>query len=154
MISAVSSLPRGGGFYAVDGVSVNPNADRPLWIGDWAQPAVERGARLGDAWVANADRPRTSLDKRVRTVAKASQDVAVIIRRNAIVLNEAETAEATADALLADGYRGWEPDTDWVLVGDVETAPEELRALQAAAEEVVIRPMSVTMPSRRCLESL
>ena len=132
-----------GEYYAVDGASVNPKADARICIGGTARPAVERAARLGDAWVANADLPLAGIEKRVRTVEEHGDDVDVIVRRDALVLEDGERAEAAARALLEGGYRGWGPDADWLLVGDPGSVAAELATLRdAGASEVVVRPMA------------
>ncbi len=132
-----------GEFYSVDGVSVNPKADPRICIGGTARPAVERAARLGDAWVANADLPLEGIEKRVRTVEEHGDGVEVIVRRDALVLEDGDRAEAAARELLEGGYRGWGPDADWLLVGDPASVAEELGTLRdAGASEVVVRPMA------------
>lgn len=133
-----------GEFYAVEDVSVNPKADPRVCIGGSARPAVERAARLGDAWVANADVALPGIEQRIRTVEDVGDgDVDVIVRRDALVLDDGEAARAEAAALLDGGYRGWGPDADWLLVGDADAVAEELADLRAAgADEVVVRPMA------------
>ncbi|MDZ7700771.1 MAG: LLM class flavin-dependent oxidoreductase [Halobacteriales archaeon] len=132
-----------GEFYRVHDASVNPKAEPRVCIGGTARPAVERAARLGDAWVANADLPRAGIEQRVRTVEEHGHGVDVVVRRDALVLEDGEAAEAAAEALLADGYRGWGPEADWLLTGDAEAAGEELAALRAlGVDEVVVRPMA------------
>jgi len=43
-----------GKFYRVDGATVAPRPVQrprpPIWFGAWAEPAIRRAARLGDAW--------------------------------------------------------------------------------------------------------
>ena len=132
-----------GEFYVVDGASVNPKADPRVCIGGTARPAVERAARLGDAWVANADVPLEGLEKRVGTVEAHGDGVDVVVRRDALVLEDGERAEAAARERLEGGYRGWGPDADWLLAGDPASVADELDALRAAgASEVVVRPMA------------
>jgi len=54
-----------------------------------------------------------------------------------------DRAEAAAEALLADGYRGWDPAADWLLTGDAAAVAEDLAELRdAGVDEVVVRPMA------------
>lgn len=50
-----SSVSYDGDFYAVDSVSITPRpaTKPPVWVAANAGPAVERAARLGDAWFVN-----------------------------------------------------------------------------------------------------
>ncbi|MFB6353423.1 MAG: LLM class flavin-dependent oxidoreductase [Halobacteriales archaeon] len=135
-----------GEFYGLDDVSVNPKADPRVCIGGTAEPAVRRAARLGDAWVANADVPLAGVEERVGWLAdEGSPDLDVVVRRDALVLEDGEAAEAAAAERLSGGYRGWPADADWVLAGDATSVAADLEALDAAgADEVVVRPMSDT----------
>ncbi len=69
----------------------------------------------------------------------------VIVRRDALVLEDGDAAEAEARERLERGYRGWPAEADWLLVGDAESVAGDLAALEAAgADEVVVRPMANT----------
>jgi alkanesulfonate monooxygenase SsuD/methylene tetrahydromethanopterin reductase-like flavin-dependent oxidoreductase (luciferase family) len=132
-----------GEFYRIEQASVNPKATPRVCIGGSARPAVERAGRLGDAWVANVDLTRPAIEKRIRTVEEHGDGVDVIVRRDALVLEDGEAAEAAAHEELEAGYRGWGPDADWLLVGDADSVAEELAALEGlGADEVVVRPMT------------
>ena len=53
-----------GKYYQVDNVTVAPRPVQrprpPIWFGAWAEPAIRRAARLGDAWLVG---PSASLDE-------------------------------------------------------------------------------------------
>ncbi len=133
-----------GEFHAVEGTSVNPKADPRVCIGGTAEPAVRRAGRLGDAWVANADVSLADVEERVRWLeAESDGDVDLLIRRDALALEDGAAAEAAARERLERGYRGWGPDADWVLAGDAEAVAADLERLRVAgADEVVVRPMA------------
>ena len=133
-----------GEFYTADGVSTNPKADPRIVVGGTAEPAVRRAGRLGDAWVANADVPLAAIEERLGWIREeGGDDVDLLVRRDALVLEDGDAAEAAAADLLASGYRGWGADADWVLAGDPASVAEDLAALEAAgAGEVVARPMT------------
>lgn len=66
----------------------------------------------------------------------------VIARRNALVLEDGDEARDRAAALLEDGYRGWPPDAEWPIVGDVSDAAAELARLRdLGVDEVVVGAM-------------
>jgi probable F420-dependent oxidoreductase len=51
-----------GRHFGLDGVTIHPRLDTPppLWIGGWAEAALRRAARLGDAWFPG---PTADLEK-------------------------------------------------------------------------------------------
>lgn len=129
-----------GEYYAVEDVSINPKADPRIVIGGTAEPAVRRAGRLGDAWAVNANVGRAAIAERLDWIGDSID--AVLLRRDALVLEDGEEARAVADSLLADGYRGWPPDNEWVLVGDPDEVAAELEGYRdLGVDEVVVRPM-------------
>jgi len=135
------SVSHDGEFYSVDDIAVD-GADPRICIGGTAEPAVNRAGRLGDAWVANADVSLDAIRERIGWLETAGGGD-VIVRRDAMVLDDDSAAKARATALLEGGYRGWPADADWLLAGSPETVAADLADLQAAgAESVVVRPMT------------
>ena len=131
-----------GEFYPVEDITVRPSADPRVVVGGTAEPAVRRAGRLADAWVANAHVPNADIAERVGWF-EAAGGGDVLVRRDALVLPDGDRARDLAADLLADGYRGWPADADWVLVGDPDDVAGQLAALgEAGADEVVVRPMS------------
>ena len=68
-----------GKHYQVDNATVAPRAVQqprpPIWFGAWAEPAIRRAARLGDAWFVG---PSASLDEIrpcARVYAKACREI-------------------------------------------------------------------------------
>ena len=133
-----------GRFYRVEEATINPKADPRVCIGGTAEPAVRRAGRLGDAWVANADVPLEAIEACLGWLAdEGAGDLDVIVRRDALVLEDGAAAEREAADRLAEGYRGWPADADWVLAGDADAVAADLAALaDAGADEVVVRPMA------------
>ncbi len=130
-----------GEFYHIDDVSVDA-AEPRICIGGTAEPAVRRAGRLGDAWVANADVPLEAIRERVGWI-EAAGGGDVIVRRDALVLEDGQTARETATELLEHGYRGWGPDADWLLAGSPAEIAGSLADLRSAgATSVVVRPMT------------
>lgn len=133
-----------GTFYAVDSATINPKADPRICIGGSAEPAVRRAGRRGDAWVVNADMSFAEIEQRLPWVRDAADgEVDLVVRRDAMVREDGAAAEAAAEARLADGYRGWDPDADWLLTGDAAAVAQDLATLRnAGVDEVVVRPMA------------
>ncbi|HEX5586808.1 MAG TPA: LLM class flavin-dependent oxidoreductase [Acidimicrobiia bacterium] len=140
------------------GARIAPVPAEPVevWIGGTASPAIDRAARLGDAWLANADV--------VPDEAGAQADVyrescahhgrtptAVAIRRDVHVGADPGAAAAVAEPVIASGYRGFRPEAfAW---GSPEQVAEQFRALAAQGyTDVIVRQMA---PEQRdALESI
>lgn len=130
-----------GEYYAVDDVSIAPTADPRVCIAGKAEPAVRRAARLGDAWVAAPLESMADLERELGWYRDGGGGD-VIVRRDALVLENGDRAHGIANDLLADGYRGLSPDTDALMVGDGTEAAAMLADLEAlGADDVVVRPM-------------
>lgn len=132
-----------GEYHSLDNVSIAPKATpERICIGGGAEPAVRRAGRLGDAWVAGPTETLADLETKRVWFEEAGGDT-ILVRRDALILDNDSRARDVADDLLRSGYRGWDLDADWTLVGDAETVADDLEALaDAGVEEVVVRPMS------------
>jgi alkanesulfonate monooxygenase SsuD/methylene tetrahydromethanopterin reductase-like flavin-dependent oxidoreductase (luciferase family) len=131
-----------GEFYSVDGVSINPKADPRICVGGGAEPAVRRAGRLGDAWVAGPAESLADLDRK-RAWFEDAGGGDLVVRREAVVLDDGDRAREVANSLLDAGYRGWPAAADWVLAGSPDEVAADLRDLRdRGANEVVIRPMA------------
>jgi alkanesulfonate monooxygenase SsuD/methylene tetrahydromethanopterin reductase-like flavin-dependent oxidoreductase (luciferase family) len=133
-----------GAFHAVEGVSINPTADPRVCIGATAEPAVRRAARLADAWVASAHLPLADIEERLGWLAdEGGADLDHIVRRDALVFEDGDAADAEAAERVERGYRGWPADTGRLLTGDAESVAADLATLEhAGTDEVVVRPMA------------
>lgn len=139
-----------GEHWTVEDLSIAPKADARFCLGGTAEIAVRRAGHRGDAWVANADASPAYLEE-ARRWFESEGGGELIVRRDALALTDGERAEAIAHEKLADGYRGWTPEADWVLAGDAESVAEDLVALrELGVDEVVVRPMS----DRHAVETL
>jgi alkanesulfonate monooxygenase SsuD/methylene tetrahydromethanopterin reductase-like flavin-dependent oxidoreductase (luciferase family) len=114
-----------------------------IWIGASAEPAIDRAARIGDAWVAwpglTPDEARDQAALYLeRCRAYGRQPSTVAIRRDVYVGDSDEEAEATAGAVLARGYRGF--DRSALVVGSPRTVSERFRDLEEMGyTDVLIR---------------
>ncbi|WP_176548312.1 LLM class flavin-dependent oxidoreductase [Natrinema sp. CBA1119] len=132
-----------GDYYSLDDVSINPSATpERVCIGGSAEPAVRRAGRLGDAWVAVPTETIDAIETKRKWFESEGGDE-VIVRRDALVLKDGDYARDVASDLLRSGYRGWDAESEYPLVGDAETVASDLADLaEAGASEVVVRPMS------------
>lgn len=128
-----------GDHFTTTDVAVAPTAAPRLCLGGGARPAVERAGRRGDAWVAHPTETVADIERKADWLP---DDLDIIARRDALVLDDDERATARAGDLLEEGYRGWPIDADWPLVGDPQSVAGELSRLEAVGvSEVVVGAM-------------
>jgi alkanesulfonate monooxygenase SsuD/methylene tetrahydromethanopterin reductase-like flavin-dependent oxidoreductase (luciferase family) len=138
-----------GDHFQVEGLSVNPKSNARICVGASARTAVERAGYRGDAWVAGPAEPVAALPEKIgwfeqgREARGKDPDWDVIVRREALVLDDGDRARDLVDEKLQSGYRGWPADAEWVLAGSPDEVVADLERLdEQGADEVVVRPMS------------
>jgi alkanesulfonate monooxygenase SsuD/methylene tetrahydromethanopterin reductase-like flavin-dependent oxidoreductase (luciferase family) len=130
-----------GTYRSIQDISINPKASpRRTVIGGIAEPAIERAGRLGDGWVASPVESPEDL-KRKREWFEAGGGGDILVRRDALVLEDGSEAQKLATDRLESGYRGWDTDAP-ILAGGVEDIVEDLWTLaDHGVKDVVVRPM-------------
>jgi alkanesulfonate monooxygenase SsuD/methylene tetrahydromethanopterin reductase-like flavin-dependent oxidoreductase (luciferase family) len=136
------------GPYRVQAARVAPLPPEPLevWIGATAPVAIDRAARLGDGWMANADVvPEEAAEQageyRARCVAHGRDPGVVAIRRDLHVGADHDDAERVAGPVVTSGYRGFRPEA--CIYGSVEEVTERLRAYATMGyTDVIVRHLS------------
>ena len=127
-------------------LALKPAEPVDVWIGATAAPAIDRAARLGDAWLAS---PGLTLDVarekiasyRERCKAHERTPNAIAIRRDVYVGESEADAKATLDAAVAKGYRGFDPKA--LVAGTVTQVVERFRALAAMGfTDVIVRHLT------------
>jgi len=105
------------GPYRAEEARIAPISERPVevWIGASAPKAIERAARMGDGWLADAgvspDEAREQADQYRAACAALGREPGVIaIRRDVHVGTDAADAERVAGPIVAGGYRGFRPE--------------------------------------------
>lgn len=104
------SVTYDGEFYAVTDAAITPRPTEPppVWVAANARPAVERAARIGDAWFVNphASLPELREVKRAYDAVRREQgaDTAVPVFREVFVAPTTDEAVETARPFLADKY--------------------------------------------------
>ena len=124
---------------------VNPRPAEPVdfWLGATAEPAIDRAARLGDAWLASPGlTPKQAgaliayYKERARAHGKTPSVIA--IRRDIYVGESDAEADAVGGTRVRAGYRGFSPDAP--VYGSVDTVAKKFRELGALGyTDVIIR---------------
>ena len=124
-------------------VALRPAAPVEVWIGATANVAIDRAARLGDAWLASPGLiPAAAAAKnaiyRERCVAHGRVPTAIAIRRYVYVgASKSDAAETLAQA-VTKGYRGFDPAA--LVAGDVEQVVGQFQALaEMGYTDVIVR---------------
>jgi alkanesulfonate monooxygenase SsuD/methylene tetrahydromethanopterin reductase-like flavin-dependent oxidoreductase (luciferase family) len=127
-------------------ISPTPAEPVEVWFGASAPPAIDRAARLGDAWLAS---PSLSVDTareqlhyyRERCTAHGRTPKALAIRRDVYVGESPAEARAVLAAEVARGYRGFPPDA--LVAGSVDEVIERFAALaKLGYTEVLVRHLT------------
>jgi alkanesulfonate monooxygenase SsuD/methylene tetrahydromethanopterin reductase-like flavin-dependent oxidoreductase (luciferase family) len=127
-------------------VALKPAEPVEVWIGATAPPAIDRAARLGDAWLAS---PGLTIEVarekiayyRERCKAHGRTPSAIAIRRDVYVGESPDEAKTTLDAAVAKGYRGFDPKA--LIAGTVPQVAERFRALGAMGfTDVIVRHLT------------
>ncbi len=135
-------------FLGVHDARVNPRPPGPLewWIGGGAPVALQRAAREGDAWYAGPDVTSETVADRAQpyleTCRAAGKDSRICVRKDVIVLQDADRARRLGDRLIEEGYRGMRRES--VVYGGVADAVEHLAPYaEAGIDDVIVRCMAV-----------
>jgi alkanesulfonate monooxygenase SsuD/methylene tetrahydromethanopterin reductase-like flavin-dependent oxidoreductase (luciferase family) len=124
---------------------VAPRPPEPVeyWIGATAEAAIDRAARVGDAWLAPPglppERARALLTYyRERCRAHGRTPAAIAIRRDIYVGETDAEADRVAGARVRAGYRGFPPEAP--VYGSVDRVAAQFRELAAMGyTDVIIR---------------
>jgi alkanesulfonate monooxygenase SsuD/methylene tetrahydromethanopterin reductase-like flavin-dependent oxidoreductase (luciferase family) len=135
------------GPFTVGGARANPHPAEPVevWIGASAPRAIERAARLGDAFLAGPEctpaQARAVLELHRAACERAGRPARAVIRRDVHVGASVDDARRVAGPVLDAGYRGFDPSA--VVVGSAESVAADLAGLaDAGYEEVLVRHLS------------
>ena len=148
-------------FFGIEGASISPQPPEPIdvWIGATAPVAIERAARLGDAWLADPGSTLTATQAQVSVYREAcakfgARPERMAIRRDVFVGESSEHASAAMARYVGKGYRGFDPDA--LVIGDVSEVAARFDALaELGFTDVLIR--NITRDQREalgCIERL
>jgi len=105
-----------GEYFSVDGVTTSPrpSSTPPIWLAANATAAVERAARMTDAWFVNPHATLTEISEQKARYdeirRERGEDTAVPLFREAFVAETTEEAVSTAREYLAPKYERY---LDW-----------------------------------------
>ena len=124
------------GRWRLENASIAPTPPEPIdiWIGASAQVAIDRAARLGDAWLCVPgtllDATKRQLDWYLEACARHGREPKRIALRRDIYIGETSAeARSTMQPYLSGRYRGFDPES--LVIGD---AAEVADALASYAE--------------------
>jgi alkanesulfonate monooxygenase SsuD/methylene tetrahydromethanopterin reductase-like flavin-dependent oxidoreductase (luciferase family) len=142
-----------GKHYAFDDVSINPKPLQqplPMWIGAQADVAIQRTARLADAWVISPGWTPAVLEEKLLLYRSALQEYGrhgqvseTILRRDIHLATTAAEARREAAALFERGYRGFDAEAlkESLIVGSPEDCVHYLERMQGLGiTHVLFRP--------------
>jgi alkanesulfonate monooxygenase SsuD/methylene tetrahydromethanopterin reductase-like flavin-dependent oxidoreductase (luciferase family) len=131
-------------------VALRPAEHVAVWIGASADPAIDRAARLGDAWLASPGLTPTDAQRqidyyRARCAAYGRRPTTIAIRRDIYVAD----SKADADALVASfgkgGYRGFDPSA--LVIGTIDVVTQRFADLaRLGYTDVIIRHVTDDQP--------
>lgn len=131
----------------IRGARIAPLPPEPvaIWIGGHADAAVDRAARLGDAWIAGPGltlpEAGALLERYRERCAAHGRSPQAVLRRDVYVGEDAAEARAVADPVLAAGYRGFDPGA--CVTGSVTEVVEQLSAYaELGFDEVLVRHLT------------
>lgn len=134
--------------FGFDDVAIGPTPVHPIdwWMGTMAEPGVRRAARSGAAWYAAPGATPNDfgpLDDAYRAAcAEAGTSARVMLRRDALVLPDADLARRAASEAVDGGYRGMR--LEELVVGGVDDAVEQLAPWAArGVDQIVVRTMGL-----------
>jgi alkanesulfonate monooxygenase SsuD/methylene tetrahydromethanopterin reductase-like flavin-dependent oxidoreductase (luciferase family) len=156
-LAAIRALWRGESV-SVDGrwrlhksrISPLPPEPIEVWIGASADVAIDRAARLGDAWLGDPGMDFAAARSRIDCYRDACARYgrtprAVAIRRDVYVGESARDARQTMARYLRSGYRGFPEEA--LLIGDVALVTERISELAAMGyTDVIVRNISAEQP--------
>jgi len=134
--------------FDVRDVRVSPVPPEPVevWIAGTADAAVDRAARLGDGFLADAhltpEHARATIELyRQRCEAHGRTPSAVAIRRDIHVGADPADAERVAGPVVAGGYRGFDPSA--CTYGSAEQVTEQLSQYASMGyTDVIVRHLA------------
>jgi alkanesulfonate monooxygenase SsuD/methylene tetrahydromethanopterin reductase-like flavin-dependent oxidoreductase (luciferase family) len=138
-----------GDHYAVEDVSITPRPDEKpeVWVAANARRAVQRAARIGDAWFVNPHATVTEIEEQKRAYdavrEEHGEDTAVPVFREAFVADTHEEAVDTARDYLWEKYQRY---IEW----GQDEAMEDERDLHRPFDELAEDRFVLGTPAEVC----
>jgi alkanesulfonate monooxygenase SsuD/methylene tetrahydromethanopterin reductase-like flavin-dependent oxidoreductase (luciferase family) len=136
------------GPWKIDRAHIAPVPPEPLevWIGGAAPRAVDRAARLGDAFLIGPEATPAEVDALVQSYRDACgrhgrEPSRVAVRRDVHLAATDEQATAVAEPIVARGYRGFDPSA--VVIGGPGRVADAFADLRASGcTDVIVRHLA------------
>ncbi len=140
------------GRFPIKDARISPIPSEPVevWIGGSVEPAVDRAARLADAWLGG---PELTFEQtkhwvafyRERCAAHGRQPATIALRRDIYVGRDADDARAVAGPIVERGYRGF--DTSALVWGDPESVATQFAAYRdLGITDIIVRHLTANQP--------
>ncbi len=134
--------------WKIENARIAPTPPEPLeiWIGAAAPPAIDRAARLGDAYLvgpeATPEQASGLIDEyRAACARHGKAPTTIAIRRDVHIGADEKDAERVGGPVIARGYRGFDPKAP--VVGSVGKAVEAFGELNAMGyTDVIVRHLA------------
>tara|TARA_B100000029_G_C17543426_1_gene947548 strand:+ start:761 stop:1681 length:921 start_codon:yes stop_codon:yes gene_type:complete len=125
-------------------ISPLPPEEICIWIGASAPAAIERAARLGDAWLAEPgttiQEARQALDFYKNALNKLDKETpeTIAIRRDIYVADSDKDAMHVRKIVEKNGYRGFDPDA--LVIGDTSSVADTFNSIaELGYTDIIIR---------------
>lgn len=136
------------GPWKIERARTGPTPAEPVevWVGGAVAAALDRAARLGDAWVAGPYAPPSELARQIETYREACEDhgrtpTTTAVRRDVHVGRDDADAHRVAGPVIAAGYRGLDPEV--LIAGGPEHVAAEFRRLaELGFTDVLVRQLA------------
>lgn len=137
-------------------ISPVPSRKVDIWVGATVDAAIERTAKLAEAWLANPGLTSNEASEAISRYQHYCTEhgrtpTAVAIRKDMYIGSSSEEARAAVQPYIEKGYRGISPEA--LLVGSVEEVAAQIRSLQGQGyTDVIVRNISTNQ--RECLDCI
>jgi alkanesulfonate monooxygenase SsuD/methylene tetrahydromethanopterin reductase-like flavin-dependent oxidoreductase (luciferase family) len=123
------------GRWKFSNASICPLPPTPIdiWIGASADIAIERAAKMGDAWLADPSQTLQQAEASMETYQRALQKHGkvvpdtVAIRKDIYVAENETEANEVKQEIVSSGYRGFNPEA--LVIGDVDMVLDQFQDL-------------------------
>ncbi len=139
-------------------IAPTPPGDVEWWIGAHSDAALDRAARLGTGWYADAGIDAAIATRQMTGYLAACERQGrppgtTAIRKDVFIADDGDHARAVGDTMIEGGYRGGQPRGS-VAYGDVDDVAAQLAVFaDLGFTDVIIRTM-VGIPQDEALRSI